>query len=368
MAEKRTSPRSFSWHVSAGMPALGELAGVPYHLLFYDFDAIVAAYRKGVAKLREMFPPQVEVCLPGWSPISYGHVNTLGCDLIFPENSEVAHRPAFDTLDAGIEALGREVDFARSGRFPFYSELHARLRREFRGESDVPFVGFEAEGPITTAWALRGHEFFTDIYDEPDKVRVFLGRITDSIVAYKKLLASMNERPALSPQNALLAENAQDAHIADDIAAMIPPALWPELVVPSLERFYRGSNGARRLLHLENLSVAHLAYLDELRIDLFDPSVSPKLSARSITDNCRTPFLWHLNTMQLRDMTEAEISAWVADSAAGGAEGVFAIIDRVDCHPRGAAKIEAFIHAAQEVERLMQEETPLKKAATESRV
>ena len=61
--------------------------------------------------------------------------------------------------------------------------------------------------------------------------------------------------------------------ICDDVAAMIRPSLWPERVIPFIERYFAGQITGRRSAHIEDLVPDHLPYLDVLKISSFDPSV-----------------------------------------------------------------------------------------------
>jgi hypothetical protein len=143
MADEKTHPADgFRWYVTCGMPALGTLAGVPLYRLFQESGAVVDAWRRGVPIAREMFGPDIEFYPPGWAPMSYGHVHTLGCPLKFPEDGDVGCTPIYGSLAEGIRALGRAVDFSRQGLFPHYLEVWRQVRQALPGER-VPFTGFE---------------------------------------------------------------------------------------------------------------------------------------------------------------------------------------------------------------------------------
>lgn len=342
VAERPDNP-PFKWCVDCWMPALGQMAGVRYDLLFTDLDVIERAYRIGVPRVQELFGLDVKISNPGWSHMTYGHVNALGCKLIFPENSDVGHVPAYASLSEGINALAKNIDFTRQGMFPFYLDLWEKLKKTFP-DQHIPFAGFEAEGPLTTAWLLRGHDFFLDIYDDPPAAQQFLAAVTESVIAYKQLIASLNGQPTFS---------AEGAFIADDGASMIGPDLWSELVVPYLDRYFRKMTSGGRSAHIENLTIAHLKYLDELGMTFFDPSVSPKLTAETVRDNCRVPFMWRLNAMQLRDMSEPQIERWVYNSAGAGAIELYFHIERSVCNEPCARKVKTFVQTAKRVEQLL---------------
>ncbi len=218
-----------------------------------------------------------------------------------------------------------------------------KLRRAFPNQ-DIAFGAFGAEGPITTAWALRGHGFFTDIMDNRELSKEYLSLVTASVVKYKKFIRILNGEVEFSDMA---------VGLVDDISAMISPSLWPELVVPYLEQYYTGLTSGCRHAHIEDLSVGHLKYLDELVIERYDPSVSQKLTPALIRDNCNVPFLWRLNSTHYVDRSTEDVRRWVFESVADGASGVFSVIGRIMCTYEMAQKVRAFIKAAKDVERLL---------------
>lgn len=323
----------FTWSVSCGMSGYARLAGVPLDRIFMDAEAIIEAYIKGRPLAEELFGPDVRMGGPTWQGISYGHANCLGAELIFPEDSEVAHKPLYNSLDEGISALKKEVDFSRQGMFPFYLDMWEKLKQAFP-EEKITFH-FKAEGPITTGWILRGHEFFIEMLTEPERMQEYLELITESVVAYKRLLNRINGRPEVSSEGDSL---------ADDIAAMVAPDRWPDTVMPYLERYYQGLTSGHRYAHIEDLTAGHLKYLDQLGLRLYDPSVSPRLSPKVIRDNCSVPFQWRLNEIDYPGLGCEEIESWVFEAVAGGAARV--ITDAVLESP---GKVQAFIRAAARV-------------------
>jgi glycosidase len=93
--------------------------------------------------------------------------------------------------------------------------------------------------------------------------------------------------------------------------------------------------------------------LDELGLSNFDPSVSPKLTARLIRDNCRTPFQWRLNSTHYVGRSPADVERWFYEAASDGASGIFTYVAREMCNPEDAAKVRAFIRAAKQVKQLL---------------
>jgi hypothetical protein len=340
---RRREEAAFSWNVTCGMPVYAMLAGVRFDRIFGDADAIIEAYTVGEPKARALFGSDVLYGGPGWAGISYGHVNCLGSTLRFPMDSEVAHTPIFGSLCEGIEALQRRVDWASAGLMPSYLCLWNALKSAFPEEA-LPLSGFGLEGPITTGWELRGHGFFMDLYDDPVLCRTFLRLVTESIVDYAAFVRSLNGQPRCSGVG---------IGLVDDVSAMLRPALWPDMVVPFHEQYFAVQTTGSRSAHIENLVPDHLHYLDDLGLDSFDPSVSPRLKPTDIRDRCHVPFGWRLNAMQVRDLTEAEIRRFAFDAAADGASQVFCVIAQTMLGQEQVGKVHCFIHAARQVEELL---------------
>jgi hypothetical protein len=338
------------------MPTYAHLAGVRFDRIFRQRDAIVQAYSEGMPRAQALFGPDVDYGGPGWAGISYGHINCLGSELVFPLDSEVAHTPLYSSLEEGVGALERTAhwqgeDWAGAGLMPFYLELWQQLRHAF-GEVPVAFAGFGAEGPITTAWEMRSHGFFTDLYDDPSLCKRFLRLVTDSVVSYQAYLRTLNGQPAFTVQR---------LGLYDDIASLIRPGLWPELVCPFQERFFARQTSGKRHAHIENLIPAHVGYLDQLGLDSFDPSVSPSLTPRDLRDGCCVPFMWRLNSMQVRDLSWVQIRRFVFEAVVDGASGVFCAIARTMTGPDAVRKVRTFIDAAKQVEGLLTDGCPREK-------
>jgi len=339
----RRDANEFGWDASCGMPVYARLAGVPYDRIFRDADAIEDAYLRGKPMAIALFGPDVRMSGPHWAGVSYGHVNALGAKLIFPEDSEVAHQPVYGSLMEGIRELRKEMDFSRQGMFPFYLSLWEELKRRFPTER-IPFAGFKAEGPITTGWLLRGHDFFADTLEQPELAQDYLRAVTESVVRFERFVRRLNGEPEFTSEGAWL---------ADDVAAMIAPAHWPGQVMPHLERFYAAQTSGPRTAHIENLRPQHLKYLDDLRLSRFDPSVSPRLTPERVHDSCAVPFDWRLNSTHYVGMSETDIERWVFAAAAGGAASAWTIVWRDMCDARTAGKVRVFVRAGKRVKALI---------------
>ena len=278
----------FSWSVRGCYLAVMKLARVPIRDFFLRPEACIQAYREGRPLLRELFGDWLPPLEPATPPVSYGHANCLGAELLFPEDGEVAHTHPYASLDEAIERLQEPVDWSTAGMAPFYLEFLEQMRAAFPGET-VGF-GFGAEGPLTTAYELRGEGFFTDIFDEPEKAREFLRLVTASIVEYRRWTAELMGEAFPHPQS---------GGMADDLASFIPPQMFDDFVVPFWEQYYTGITTGRRNAHVEDLRRPQLCYLEKIGLSYFDPSISHTGSPRrccAMRSACRSAGAWAAST------------------------------------------------------------------------
>lgn len=327
----------FSWSVGSTVYALLALTDTPLGEYNLNPDVCVEVYRKGRPLFRERFPDSAHIRMPAvhTPAVSYGHVNGLGSELLFPPEGEVAHTHIYASLADGIEALRRPVDFAKAGMAPFFLDFRRRLQEAFPEEA----VGFSygLEGPITTAYELRGDAFFYDIMDDHEGTKRFLEHVCRSINDFRGFLADVNGHAVINPNG---------GGMCDDLASMVPPRLFRELVLPYWDLYYRGSTTGRRSAHVEDLRAEQLSFLEEIGLYSFDPSISPKLNPRLINQHCRVPFGWRLGSFHYLTMTCDDVRDWVFQAVADGASSVFTHVEALVCRDEHVPKIETFIQAA----------------------
>ena len=335
---------SFSWYVGSSVYALLALTDAPLGEYNLKPDVCIDVYRKGRPLFRERFPDADHIALPRihTPAVSYGHVNGLGSELLFPPEGEVAHTHIYTSLAEGIEALQRPVDFRTAGMAPFFLDFRRRLQEAFPEEG----VGFSygLEGPITTAYELRGDGFFYDIMDDPEGTKQFLELVCRSIDDFRTFLAEVNGTPVVNPNG---------GGMCDDLASMVPPRLFPELCLPYWELYYRGCTTGRRSAHVEDLRPEQLPFLEEIGLSSFDPSISPKLNPRLIAQNCRVPFGWRLGSFHYLTMTCDDVRDWVFQAVADGASSVFTHVEAIVSRDEHVPKIQAFIEAATEAKAML---------------
>ncbi|MDD2709773.1 MAG: uroporphyrinogen decarboxylase family protein [Verrucomicrobiae bacterium] len=328
----------FHWHVSGSQDALRELTGTPIREFNLNPQVCIETYRKGLPILQEMFGE--DVALPGLATphISYGHVNGLGSELIFPEGGEVAQTHIYKSLDEGIRELKKPVNYAAAGMAPFFLDFREKIKAAFPNQP----VGFSwgLEGPITTAFELRGHAIFTDILDDPEKAREFLRLVTDSILDFQRFRCALDQVPAMNPKG---------AGMCDDIASMVAPHLWPTLVLPFWEQYFNGLTTGIISAHVEDLRSSQLQHLDTIGLSNYDPSISHKLNPEIIARECRVPFAWRLGSFHFANLDCQDVRDFVVKAAADGATSVFTCVASDMCNPESVKKVHSFIAAAKEV-------------------
>ncbi|NLZ63531.1 MAG: hypothetical protein GX902_06950 [Lentisphaerae bacterium] len=299
-------------------------------------DAVIEVYRRGRPAARELFGGKIGLCGLMTPPISYGHLNTLGAELLFPEDGEVAVAPMAGNMDEAIRILRQPRDMRNSGKLPFYLDFQRRLEDAFPGEKCA--LIFKPEGPLTTAYLLRGMDFFTDFYDDPVTFKRMMDAIIDSLIEYHQMLADLNGKKL----------PAGSARIADDVAAMIPASLWPELVIPYWSRLFSALTDGKVSAHCEGLHPEQLPLLEELGLEFYDPSISPALTPELVSQHCRIPFAWLLPVFQVPQMSCDQVRQFVLRAAAAGASYLFYNISSLPTLQQ-PEKALAFVEAANQV-------------------
>lgn len=333
---------SFSWSVSGCYLSYTYLAGLKLDEIYKDYSACAKAFKIGRKKVKEIFGEDVIVGPPTCAPISYGHIICLGVPVTFPEDSEPGVRPIYKSLDEGIKALSEKIDFSKNYLFKHYYGMWEYLKKEFPGEK-IPFSGFGKEGPITTAVLLRGADFYMDILDFPEKAKEFLSLVTESIIKFAYFINEINGVEKVNPDG---------AGLADDFSSLISPSLWDEFVVPYWEKYYKGLTTGKRTIHVENLKPEHLPFLEKVNISYYDPSISPALSPVIIKKIINIPFAWRLPSFTLIQMSKDEVKEWVYKMVDEGAEKLFFILERESCKEENIEKVNAFIEACKEIEKV----------------
>ena len=291
------------------------LAGITTREFFLDPDKMIMAWKKATEWTLDTFKGRLTPRIPTAAPNSYAHLVCLGAPIHYSEDAEPNVSPAVDSIEEGIRYLKdhRGMDFTGHPLFQQYAEVSRKVKDVFPDAPQLGGMGFE--GPITSAALFRGQDFYCDVMEEPESVKEFLGLMTESVLDFKNQLNTFVGLPAM---------NTGRGSMPDDLAAMIPPYLWDELVLPFWHQYYEGfSTGEGRFVHCEGLVPAHLPYLKKAGITHYQPSVSPKLTLADMGAHAHEwTFDWLLYAYQVTAMDDREMEAWVADAAASGATDI----------------------------------------------
>ncbi len=292
------------------------IAGITEHEFYMDARKCADAWKAANAALKAYFGDYLPLRTPSAGPLSYGHLVSIGAPYTLPENSEPNVKSFAGDIDEAIAIMKdmRGVDFGANDLCRHYIEVNRFLQAQFPEYSIPPLAGYGGEGIITTAVLMRGQDFFMDIYDEPEKTHEYLTLLNESIIDFYRWSNRVNGQPEVSPRG---------AGLADDFAALIPPALWSEFVVPYWNQYYEGrTTGPNRNLHCEGTDPAQLKYLKDVGITHYQPSVAEKLTLENVKANTDIPFDWLLYAWKVTEMSDEALQAWVDAAVEAGANPI----------------------------------------------
>jgi hypothetical protein len=140
-------------------------------------------------------------------------------------------------------------------------------------------------GPFDLACAVRGHDFLTDLVDEPHAARRLLQQTTDAAAwwARRQLTAAGQvDNGTILPYFKLWLPGEVAGHVSADHAVMISPALVEQFALPYEQQFAHRFEGAA--YHLHNVGwqlirpIRQIANLKMLEIT--DDPASPRTATR----------------------------------------------------------------------------------------
>lgn len=315
------------------------LGGISEKEFFLDAEKAAKAWKSTNEIVADYFKGKLKPKTPGAAPLSYGHLVCLGGSLRIPEDAEPNIRPFADDLDEGIAVLRerKDMDFSDTDIFRHYKMVNEYLQSEFPEEKISITSGLGVEGVITSAELMRGQDFFCDILDDPEKTHEFLGLMNESVIRFTQFRNICNGQPAVNPSGGSL---------ADDFASIIPPALWPEYVVPYWNTYFEGvTSGERRFVHCENTYPEQLKFLKDAKITMYQPSVADRLTLDNIRENTDIPFDWLLYAYRITEMSDEEIQAWVDSAVEAGVTKIRTQFGKYAWSSRKMDRILAFYKA-----------------------
>lgn len=310
------------------------LAGISLKEFFLDDERLIRAWKVATQWTLDTFQGRLPPRTPTAAPNSYGHLICLGAPLQYSDQAEPNIRPVTNSLEEGIRLLteAQGMDFTACPIFRQYARTSARVREVFP-ESPV-FSGLGVEGPITSAALYLGDTFYIEAIENPERVRHFLQLMTDSIVSCRRQINAFCGLPEVDPQG---------TGLADDLASMLPPHLWDNLVVPFWRQYFEGgTSGPRHFLHCEAMVPAQLKFLKPAGVTFYQPSVSPKLTLEDMR-TLDIPFDWLLYAFHITGMTDDEIAAWVDKAIQAGAENIRTQFGEYTVREGKIDRIQAFL-------------------------
>ena len=295
------------------IPYLGETA-------MYDFlkDPVKCGDAWELAK--EKFYKEFGDTLPLYTvaphPVAYMHLAAMG-GKIDMHGGEPSIRPFASDIDEALELARKyeSFDYSTMREVDERAEMCAYLQKRFPEENVSSFAGFGHEGPITTAVLMRGADFYCDMYEEPEKCRELLELIARGTGRHANFVRLKSGGKI----------NDYAYSICDDFAALIPPNMFDEFVLPYWYMFGDATTldtPRRFFLHCEGLSPKHLNVLPNAHINHFQPSVSPLLSLPDMTPwigKAYNEFDWLCYAFNVVNMSDEEIEKFISDSLEAGA-------------------------------------------------
>lgn len=298
--------------VEYGLSVFCAITGITDREFYYDIDKCVNAWKVGLQTLHELYGDRLPVRIPAAPQLAYCHLASIGGKISVPEEGEPNIRPFASDIDEAIDIMqaAKSVDFGDNDLCRHYIEINRRLQEAFPQYKIGKLSGYNSQGVLTSAVLMRGQDFLMDLYDEPEKCTEFLDLMTDNLIAFGDWARREQDVPLKS----------ENGYIYDDFAALVPPYMWREFVIPYWNRSYESrSTGRYRFAHCEDLRAAHLPYLKEAGVTEYQPSLSNSLTPALIKATTDIPFDWMLQSWDILKMSDEEIHAWIADTLAAGA-------------------------------------------------
>lgn len=266
---------------------------------------------------------------------AYVGVASLGASMVLPDD----HPPM--VANQGRVLADWPAVLALRPAVPESSEWlnrYLEMREEMgRLLGKLPPLGAGQEGPITSAVLLRGDQFFLDVLDEPEVAHHLLGVVTQTYISFVRHVRRLNGQ-----------EEHGGVGIADDMAGMLPPSLWPEFVLPYWERIYQELGPGRRSVHTELLRPGHLPFLRQLDIGSYDPGNDQYLEVTDIV-----PLVEHMdvswNLYTVRDMlngTPESVRSTYENAVAAGARVIMTEL----CRRTPRENVHAFVEVGRRFE------------------
>jgi len=273
---------------------MAEYTGVPLKSTHFDVDAILKMY-DAIKPLAEELG--IDAPHPRLAGFGYPHVVSLGAPVEFPDDGEPNVSPLIHAPEE-IDTLKEPANYLAAPLIQTRLKIAAELMK--RRKDAVPnYLGHPLEGPITTAVLLMGQDFFTLVYDDPQRAHRLLNFCTESALNYVGTLhRHFNGNVPVKPG---------PRGIPDDFAGMLPPKLFGEFVVPYWNRIYEGLKATDRGLHSELLREEHMPFLRDLKIKTYDPSADQYVTPELLRRCCPCNFTSAIQSWEMQDLTAEQL-------------------------------------------------------------
>ncbi|MFB3890659.1 MAG: uroporphyrinogen decarboxylase family protein [Phycisphaerae bacterium] len=321
-------PYSFSFFESVG----AELAGVSHYSLHVDVEAMVKSSDALVPLCGRLGVPVPPPHLYG---MSYVHASTIGVKIINgPGLMEPSTQPCLKGPD-DIDGLHEPDDYLAAGVVQERLVTAARLKARRPDASE--HIGHEFEGPVTTAVLMMGPDFFMLPYDDPARAHKLLAFCTTSAINYARAIRARQGKPVRNKWQGM----------PDDFAGMFPPEQFGRFVAPYWAQIYEnlGEAGGQRAIHSELLREGHLRFLEDLKIDSFDPSVDQFLPPEVLARSCRVGYGLRIWPSVVRELTADQLVEKYRYMASFGTQYIMFGMER----PSDEPKIAALLKVAREL-------------------
>jgi hypothetical protein len=198
---------------------------------------------------------------------TYDDAGFFGAPLVFMVGQVPDTRPILEgdkknlLFDRGLPDPLRGGIFARAHRLHEQMAGYLAEQPTYRGRPVrlAPF-GLYTCGPLTTATALRGSEFYLDFYTDPDYARALLDFVVEGTIARIHAQRRFFGLEAMAP----------DLFFADDAVQMISTEMLVEFLLPAYHKLKAGLTTAEQIkIHLCGDATRHFKVLKE-ELDVYE--------------------------------------------------------------------------------------------------
>jgi uroporphyrinogen-III decarboxylase len=302
------------WSLAVPPEVLCEKAGVSPYEYYHVPAARLEAHKRARAYFLRTFDYDVGTAV-GNGLTSYWNATLFGAKIEFRGSSQGAvHERVLSTIEQVRDLVPPSPEDIP--RLPRYREVYRQYQEmaelvkgtEFR----AAFGAFSLQGPFTTATILRGTDLMADVVLSPKLVHELLEKIVQ---------AQMNVMTFSEWEFGVVRRS---CWMGDDYAGLISPAMYGEFCYPYMNRLFETYGAEGRTLHCETLKRGHHRYLNQMKIDHYDPGVNPDITIEDIREECPGLF-FTANLHTVRDMVNkrpAEIRGQCEDFIRREAPGI----------------------------------------------